>query len=106
MRLSDFFKNYGDEESCKQKWKEIRDQVGVICKKCGCKNQSWRKGIEQYECKDCKFRTTLRSGTVMEASKLPFHYWLSTMAFLTATKKSISASELQRQLGHKRYEPI
>ena len=28
------------------------------------------------------------------------------MHLLTATKKSISAAELQRQLGHKRYQPI
>jgi hypothetical protein len=28
------------------------------------------------------------------------------MAYLSSTKKSISALELQRQLGHKRYEPI
>ncbi|GHT66052.1 hypothetical protein AGMMS50239_26900 [Bacteroidia bacterium] len=28
------------------------------------------------------------------------------MHFLTITKKSFSSSELQRQLGHKRYQPI
>jgi hypothetical protein len=28
------------------------------------------------------------------------------MHFLTSTKKSFSAAELQRQLGHKRYQPI
>jgi len=42
----------------------------------------------------------------MENSKLPFKYWLTAMAYLSNTKKSISALELQRQLGHKRYEPI
>lgn len=42
----------------------------------------------------------------MEGSKLPYSYWLTAMAFLTSTKKSISALELQRELGHKRYEPI
>lgn len=28
------------------------------------------------------------------------------MYFISITKKGVSASELQRQLGHKRYEPI
>jgi hypothetical protein len=28
------------------------------------------------------------------------------MRLLTSTKKSFSAAELQRQLGHKRYQPI
>jgi hypothetical protein len=42
----------------------------------------------------------------MESSKLPFQYWLTGMYFMSMTKKGMSASELQRQLGHKRYEPI
>lgn len=33
-------------------------------------------------------------------------YWFIVMHLLTATKKSISAAELQRQIGHKRYQPI
>jgi hypothetical protein len=106
MKLRDFYRQYSDEQSCKLKFKEIRDQQGVICKKCGSKEHYWQQSIWQYECKQCRFRTTLRSGTVMEGSNLPFRYWLTAMAFLTATKKSISALELQRELGHKRYEPI
>lgn len=42
----------------------------------------------------------------MENSKLPFRYWYMAMHLLTSTKKSFSALELQRQIGHKRYEPI
>ena len=42
----------------------------------------------------------------MHGSKLPFRYWFIAMHLLTATKKSISAAELQRQLGHKRYQPV
>ncbi len=106
MKLSEFFTKYNDEEACKIKWKQIREQEGIVCKKCGCQDHYWQQSIWQWECKSCKFRTTMRSGTVMEASKLPFRYWLASMAFLTSTKKSISALELQRQLGHKRYEPI
>ena len=33
-------------------------------------------------------------------------YWFITMHLLTSTKKSFSAAELQRQLGHKNYMPI
>ena len=42
----------------------------------------------------------------MENSKLPFRYWFVAMHLLTGTKKSFSASEIQRQLGHKRFQPI
>ena len=106
MKLSEFFQQYGDEATCRLKFKLIRDQQGITCKKCGCGEHYWQQSLWQYECKRCKFRTTLRSGTVLEGSKLPYRYWLTAMAFLTSTKKSISALELQRELGHKRYEPI
>ena len=49
---------------------------------------------------------SLKSGTVMENSKLSFQYWFIAMHLLTATKKTISALEIQRQIGHKFYEPI
>jgi len=42
----------------------------------------------------------------MHGSQLPFRYWFVAMHLLTSTKKSFSALELQRQLGHKYYEPI
>ena len=42
----------------------------------------------------------------MQASKLPFRFWFIAMHLLTSTKKTFSALELQRQLGHKYYEPI
>jgi hypothetical protein len=42
----------------------------------------------------------------MHGSQLPFRYWFIAMHLLTSTKKSFSALELQRQLGHKYYEPI
>jgi len=47
-----------------------------------------------------------RSGTLLEASKLPYHYWIYAIFLMVNTKKGISALEMQRQLGHKRYEPI
>ena len=49
---------------------------------------------------------TLRSGTVIQHSNLPYRYWFVAMHLLTATKGSFSAAELQRQLGRKRYQPI
>ena len=60
----------------------------------------------QYQFKSCKSRTTLRSGTLLHKSQLPYYYWYFGMIMLTSTKKSFSALEIQRQLGHRYYEPI
>lgn len=106
MNLIKFIESFPDEASCRLKFKEYRDKEGVICRKCGSKDHYWLKTIEKYQCKKCKTRTSLRSGTIMQSSNLPFRYWFIAFHLLTATKKSFSALELQRQIGHKFYEPI
>jgi len=40
---------------------------------------------------------------MMEHSNLPFRIWYLAILFMTATKKGVSACEMQRQLGYKRY---
>jgi len=49
---------------------------------------------------------SLKSGTLLENSKLPYQYWFICIHLMTATKKTISSLEMQRQLGHSYYEPI
>jgi len=106
MNLLNFSNIFPDEESCKIKFKEYRDKEGVICSKCGSTDHYWKKDKWQYECKKCRKRTTLKSGTIMHNSKLPIRHWFIAMHLLTTTKKSFSAKEIQRQLGHKRYQPV
>ena len=106
MNLLDFIQTFPDEDSCKVKFKEIREKEGVVCRKCGCKEHYWLSTIEYFKCKKCGARTPLKSGTVLENTKLPVRYWFIAMHLITSTKKTFSALELQRQLGHKYYEPI
>ena len=42
----------------------------------------------------------------MEGSKVSVRTWYLAMAFMTFSKKSISASELQRQLDHPKYDTV
>jgi hypothetical protein len=84
----------------------MREREGVICKRCHSKGHWWLKAKWQWQCSNCDFRTTLRSGTVMECAKLPVRKWYMAMAFMSFTKKGLSACEMQRQIGHRRYESI
>ncbi len=106
MNFIEFVQLYPDEESCKALVKSFREEEGIVCRKCGHTEHYWNTGVDAFDCKKCGSRTILRSGTVMEFSKLPYQYWIYAIYFLTMTKKGISALELKRQLGHKRYEPI
>jgi len=106
MNLLEFISAYPDEQSCRIKFREYRDKVGVKCVKCAGTDHYWKSDRSQYECKGCGSRQTLRSNTVMHGSKLPFRYWFIVIHLLSSTRKSFSALEIQRQLGHRYYEPI
>lgn len=106
MKLLEILERFSNENSCKLAFIKHREAFGITCKHCKHKQHYWKKDKEQWECKNCHFRTTIKSGTVMHNSKLPFRYWFLAIHLLTSTKNDFSAKEVQHQLGHKRYEPI
>lgn len=106
MKILNFALNFPDEDTCRMKFKEQRDQIGVVCRHCNCKEHYWLENKQAYECKKCHARQNLRSGTVMQHSNLPYRYWFAAMYLITATKNAFSSAEIQRQLRHKRYQPI
>lgn len=106
MNLFSFTAHFGSDESCRQHFKQERDKIGITCSKCGCAEHFWIKSRWSYECKSCRSRTSLRSGTIMQNSNLSFLVWYKAMFLLSATKKGFSSKEIQKQLGLKRYEPV
>jgi len=106
MNLLSFMNEFPTESSCKEHFLKCRIAKGISCQQCESTEHYWLKSKEQFQCKKCRFRTTLRSGTVLHSTKLPYRYWYIAMHLMTSTKKGFSAHEMQRQLGHKRYEPI
>lgn len=105
-KFKEYYKIFSEEEVCVRILKGIREQQGVICGKCENETHYWKNDKKKFECKECNYRTSLKKGTVMENSNLPLQYWLSAIAYLSATGENISALKLQKELGHNRYEPI
>jgi ribosomal protein L37E len=106
MNIINFINRFPDEPSCIEFIKNQRLEQGVICKRCLNSKQYWLENKKSFQCASCGFRTSLKSGTVMENSNLPIRTWLLAITFISATKKGFSAKELQRQMGLKRYEPV
>jgi hypothetical protein len=105
MKILEFIDCYPDEHSCRLDLKQKREQSGISCRGCGKQKQYWLSMIYQWKCATCGVRTTLRSGTVMHDSKLSVRTWYLCMALMSMTKKAMSAHQMKRELGHKRYEP-
>lgn len=50
-------------------------------------------------CNDCRDKFTVRTGTVMERSHVPLHKWLLATHLMAASKKGMSAKQMERMLG-------
>ena len=50
MNLLNFNQNFPYEESCIAHFKAQRDQIGIICPKCGSTKHIWLKNKLRYEC--------------------------------------------------------
>lgn len=106
MELREYFEKYPDEETCIEELKNKRLQNGLVCRKCTHTVHSFRRVDLKFQCKKCKNRLSLRSGTVMENSNLPIKYWMICIELMTLSKRRFSILQMQYLLGHKRYEPI
>lgn len=107
MNLLQFTKRFPDEQSCINHLKDLRLKQGITCKKCDQQTKHyWLESVNKFQCSVCRSRTNIKSGTIMEKSKLPLTIWFTVIHFMTSTKKSFSSLELQRQLGLSSYQSV
>src|SRR5438067_5071543 len=75
---------------------------GVNCPHCGSLNVHKMAGHTQagmFLCNDCRDKFTVRTGTIFERSHIPLHKWLLATHLMAASKKGMSALQLQRMLA-------
>lgn len=106
MNIDNFFTDYSTESACKLYFKSERESKGIVCRKCGSTLHYWIEKLSRWQCKSCRKSLSLKCGTIMENSNLPYKTWLWGIYFSTLTKKDFSALEMQRLLSHSRYESI
>jgi hypothetical protein len=106
MNLLDFIRRFPGENECLQYFISIRENVGIKCKKCGCTKHSWVSEKDQFQCAECENHIGIKSGTIMENTKLPIKYWFITIYMLTSYDKNFSAIELQQKLGCRESEQV
>lgn len=106
MLSKELIEVYKEESLAVEAFKEYRLKKGIVCKKCGCHQHYWLTSKIQFQCRACRFRTTLRSGSVLEGSKLPYSYFFIAVHLLMKHGNTLSTEEFQKQTGHKYYDPL
>lgn len=97
---------FHDADKARAHFEALRWPDGRTCPHCGVvgddqstllKGKSTRPGL--YKCKACSEPFTATIGTVYEDSKVPLNKWLLATHLMCASKKGISALQLQRELA-------
>ena len=70
---------------------------GVVDRATRLEGGSTRPGV--WKCKDCRKPFSVTVGTVMQGSHIPIADWVVAFHLVAASKKAISALQLQRMLG-------
>ncbi|CAN7552761.1 IS1595 family transposase [Duganella sp. LjRoot269] len=101
MSLAQFMKEYGTEEQCEAALVKARWRDGFECPRCAHRlAYEFKRGATRYwQCKACRYQTSLRAGTVMEHGHLPLTTWFLAIYLMTQSKTNIAALALMRHLG-------
>jgi len=72
-----------------------------VCPKCGGQAHAWfvADGHQYWQCATCRTQSSVCSGKLFHASKLPLTKWFQAIYLVTQNKNNISALSLKRHLG-------
>lgn len=103
MKIDLTNKIYNDEDAARAHLEEQLWPDGPVCPHCQSKDatalagKAHRKGL--YQCNDCREQFSVTVGTVFERSKIGLHKWVLASHLMAASKKGMSAKQIQRMLG-------
>jgi transposase-like protein len=52
-----------------------------------------------FRCQDCREHFSVRTGTILAASKVPLHKWLFAVYLMTNARKGISSIQMAKEIG-------
>ncbi len=99
----------GDDEACFNYLIARRWPEGVACPRCGNKDLYDASSYKPFhwQCRECAkqgYRFSCLAGTIFENTKKPLRDWFRVAHLMLASKKGMSALQIQRMMGFGSYE--
>lgn len=101
MTLVELIAMFPDDASAEQWFTEVRWPDGVVCPRCESDNINDRNThpTMRYRCRSCRKYFSVKTGTVMESSKLGCQKWALALYLYNTEIKGISSMKVHRALG-------
>ena len=101
ISLAELFRTFPDDATAERWFFEKRWPNGICCHYCG--SISVQTGAKHqtmpFRCRDCRKRFSVRTGTVLQSSKLGYQTWAVAIYLLTTSLKGVSSMKLHRDLN-------
>jgi transposase-like protein len=92
-------KRFSSAKKCMNYLAEIRWPGGFQCPHCGHDHGWYTASQGRYECAGCYRQSTVTSGTLFHATKLPLTKWFWAIYWISSDKGGISALRLSKLIG-------
>ena len=94
-----FFREFPNETVAIRYIEGLRWTDGITCPHCASDRTGRLKEGQYHQCKECRQKFTVRTGTVFERSHIPLDKWLYAMYILETAWKGVSSLQLSKELG-------
>lgn len=102
--LLEFQRDFPDDAACIRYLASRRWPAGFVCPACGATQARELAKRRLWQCAACRLQTSLTAGTVLHGTRLPLITWFWAMYLAATLNTGISARQLRKQLGLRRYE--
>jgi transposase-like protein len=92
-------RTFSTDEKCMAHLRAIRWANGFQCSHCGHDHGYWTAAYDRFECACCHQQTSVISGTLFHATKLPLTKWFWAIYWMASDKGGISALRLSKLIG-------
>ena len=102
--LAEFQARFADEAACHAYLAGSRWPDGYRCARCGHALAFELPRRRLWQCKVCGYQTSVTAGSVLHRTRTSLREWFWAAYLVTTHTPGMSALQLQRQLGIRRYE--
>ena len=99
ITFEEFRTRFSTEEICRAELFRLRFPNGFVCPKCGCTEYYPVRGRNTFQCRACRYQTSVTAETVMHRTHLPLTAWFWAIYLCATDKRGISAVQLSRTLN-------
>ena len=100
ITIIELAEQFPDENSARKWFESIIWPIGRVCPRCGTTDtyEGTHKTM-RYRCRPCNKTFSVRTGTVLEASRLPLKKWVWAIYLEITSLKGVSSMKLHRDIG-------